>query len=94
MARHSIYLDPYHSTLVKYLAKSSTVSATISNALDKYAFDQLKQIPNEDYLMLVSELGTKSLSVNINNIPNWRLREDILAWLRKHKPRPKAKLKL
>jgi hypothetical protein len=89
MARHSVYLDPYHSTLVKYLAKSASVSSVVSDALDKYAFDQLKVIPQEDYLMLVSELGTKSLTVNINNIHNWRLREDILAWLRKNKPRPR-----
>jgi len=94
MSRHSVYLDPYHSTLVKYLAKSSTVSAEISNALDRYAFDQLKAIPQEDYLMLVSELGTKSLTINIYNINNYRLREDILSWLRKNNRAKRARQRL
>ncbi len=94
MAKHSIYLDPYHETLAKYLPKNKNLSALISDAIDSYMRENWDKLDTESWNRLVESIGKHTLDINVNAVPLWQLRESVIKWLRNNQKLPKAKLSL
>lgn len=89
MAKHSIYLDPYHEVLAKHLSKDGGLSKLIRDALDEHIRQTWNQIPESIWFPLISDLASRAAVININSIPLSQIKESVNKWLLEKKSLPK-----